>query len=113
MRTGLAEHGLDQVFATFTRDAPAGRRGEAAPGRPLGRIEPPARRPRTCPTTCAAYPGVYLLARRRPGSRSATEDGALLLHDPLAKATRRLKPASKGGGWVDESAGSPIWFDAD
>ena len=104
----------DQVFATFTRDA-AGRAVEVRLHQVvrLGRIEPPAAPAADLPDNLRRYPGVYLLAQAQARFTLGYEDGALLLHDPLAKATRRLKPASNAGGWVDESGRFTIWFDTD
>jgi len=87
----------DQVFATFTRDA-AGRAVEVRLQQVvrLGRIEPPAAPAADLPDDLRRYPGVYLLAQAQARFTLGYEDGALVLHDPLAKATRRLKPASQG-----------------
>jgi hypothetical protein len=79
----------------------------------LGRIEPPAAPSAAVPEDLRRLPGVYLLAQAQARFTIGYEDGALLLHDPMAKATRRLKPASKAGEWVDESGRFTIWFDAD
>jgi hypothetical protein len=56
---------------------------------------------------------VYLLAQAQARFTLGYEDGALVLHDPLARATRRLKPASKAGEWVDANGRFTIWFEAD
>jgi hypothetical protein len=104
----------DQVFATFTRDA-AGRAVEVRLHQVvrLGRTEPPATPSAAVPEDLRRYPGVYLLAQAQARFALGYEDGGLVLHDPLAKATRRLRPASKAGTWIDETGRFTVWFEAD
>jgi len=52
----------------------------------LGRIEPPAAPAADLPTTCAAT-GRVSAGQAQARFALGYEDGALLLHDPLAKAT--------------------------
>jgi hypothetical protein len=79
----------------------------------LGRVEPPAAPSAGLPDDLRRYPGVYVLAQAQARFTLGYENGALVLHDPLAKADRRMKPAGKAGQWVDESGRFTIWFETD
>jgi hypothetical protein len=104
----------DQVFATFQRDE-AGKAVEVRLHQVyrLRRAGPPAELSAEPPVELRRYPGVYLLAQAQAQFTLGYEDGKLVLHDPLAKATRRLTPSSKAGEWVDASGRFTVWFDAD
>jgi hypothetical protein len=104
----------DQLFVTFERSDS----GPAAELRlhqvvRLGRTGAPDATSEATPADLQPYPGTYLLVQARADFKVAYEKGDLVIHDPLAKRTIRLKPSGKPERWVDEFGKFTIRFEKD
>jgi transglutaminase-like putative cysteine protease len=104
----------DQLYVTFERRDS----GQAAAMLlhqvvRMGRSPAPEAAAEVVPAELQPFPGTYLLAQAGAEFKVAYENQALVIHDPLAKRTVRLKPSGSPDSWVDEFGKFTIRFEKD
>jgi transglutaminase-like putative cysteine protease len=104
----------EQLYVTFERPDS----GPAATVRlhqvvRMGRTAAPAAEAEAAPPELQPFVGSYLLAQAGAEFKLACEGSSLVVHDPLAKRTVRLRPSGTPGSWVDEFGKFTVRFEKD
>ena len=79
----------------------------------MGRTAAPEAPTEVVPAELRPFPGTYLLAQAAAEFKVAYENQSLVVHDPLAKRTVRLRASDTPGSWVDEFGKFTIRFEKD